>query len=122
MTIRRGATADVHLSLTVRTGFHVNSNKPDEAYLIPLRLTWNSGAIEAMNTVYPRPSHEKYSFSAKPLSVYTGRIDLVTKFRAGADAPAGPAMLTGRLRYQACNDRACFPPKTVEVTAPVQVQ
>jgi hypothetical protein len=28
----------------------------------------------------------------------------------------------GKLHYQACNDRACFPPKTVEVTVPYQIQ
>ena len=30
--------------------------------------------------------------------------------------------MAGKLRYQACNNKACFPPKTVEVKLPVQVQ
>ena len=28
----------------------------------------------------------------------------------------------GQLRYQACNDKACFPPKTVEINIPYSVQ
>jgi hypothetical protein len=46
----------------------------------------------------------------------------VTDFKVAANAPAGPGAAVGKLRYQACNDRACFPPKTVEVTVPYQIQ
>jgi hypothetical protein len=31
-------------------------------------------------------------------------------------------MATGKLKYQACNDRACFPPKTVDIAIPYQIQ
>ena len=35
---------------------------------------------------------------------------------------AGPGAATGKLRYQACSSRACYPPKTIEVTVNYQVQ
>ena len=71
---------------------------------------------------YPKATLEKYEFSEKPLSVLTGSFDLVANFKVGAGAAAGPGAAVGQLRYQACNDRACFPPKTIEVTIPYQVQ
>jgi len=32
------------------------------------------------------------------------------------------SILPGKLRYQACNNTMCFPPKTVDVKLPVEVQ
>jgi hypothetical protein len=37
-------------------------------------------------------------------------------------APLGPGVLVGKLRYQACNDNSCLPPKTLEVRLPYQIQ
>ena len=33
-----------------------------------------------------------------------------------------PASATGKAQYQACSNRACYPPKTIDVTVPYQVQ
>jgi hypothetical protein len=118
----RNATVQAKIPVTVMGGFHVNSNKPSEEYLIPLKLTWTStGALQPGAVVYPKPSLEKYEFAEKPLSVLTGSFDLTATFKVAADAPAGPGAASGKLRYQACNNRACFPPKTVDVTIPYQI-
>jgi len=110
------------LTATLNEGFHANSHTPSDENLIPLSLTWAPGSVVAKNVVYPKPQMEKYSFSEKPLSVVTGSFDLVTRFTAAPGATPGDSVLTGKLKYQACNDRACFPPKTVEVKVPVTVQ
>ena len=120
---KRGAAVQAKIPLLVDHGFHVNSNLPSEEYLIPLKLTWKStGALDGGAISYPKPTFEKYEFSEKPLSVFTGSVELVANFKVKANAPAGPGAAVGQLRYQACNDKACFPPKTVEVTLPYQVQ
>lgn len=107
----------------MQMGFHVNSDKPAEEYLIPLKLTWvATGALQPGAVVYPAPQLEKYEFSEKPLSVFTGKFDLIANFKVAANAPAGQGIATGKLRYQACNDRACFPPKTIDIAVPYQVQ
>jgi hypothetical protein len=119
---RRNTTVDVKLALTVAPGFHVNSNTPSDEYLIPLRLTWTPGALEAAGVTYPKPTLEKYEFSQKPLSVYTGKIDLDAKLKVPPHAPLGMGMMVGKVRYQACNDKMCFPPKTVEVRLPYDIK
>jgi hypothetical protein len=119
---KRNTAVEAKIAVSLAPGYHVNSNKPSEEYLIPLKLTWAPGALEAAEVIYPKAHMEKYSFSSKPLSVYTGNFDLVTKFKVAAKATPGPGAMVGKLRYQACNDKACFPPKTVEVTLPYQVQ
>src|ERR1051326_4889036 len=100
---RRGAAVQSKIPVTVKEGYHVNSNAPSEEYLIPLKLTWTStGALEGGTVTYPKP--------------------LVANFKVAANAPAGPGIAAGKLRYQACSNKACYPPKTIDVNIPYQVQ
>ena len=120
---KRNDAVQAKIPASVQAGFHVNSNTPTDEYLIPLKLTWTStGALEGGHVTYPKPTLEKYEFSDSPLSVFTGNFDLVADFKVAANASAGPGVAVGKLRYQACNNKACFPPKTIEVTVPYQVQ
>ena len=119
---KRGTSVEAKIAVSVQSGFHVNSNTPSDDYLIPLKLTWTPGTLEAGAVVFPKPQMEKYEFSEKPLSVFTGNFDLIAKFKVPAGASQGPGIMVGKLRYQACNNNSCFPPKTVEVQLPYQVQ
>jgi len=123
-TIRthKGATAVVTLKAALPPGFHANSNTPSDSYLIPLTLKWTGGPLQADGVTYPKAALEKYSFSDKPLSVVTGEFTIATKFKVPADAPTGPAAENGTLRYQACNDRMCFAPKTVPVSISLSIE
>jgi hypothetical protein len=116
-----GAAVDTKLQLEVRNGYHVQSNTPSDPYLIALKLTWNAGALESTGVSYPKPQIEKYSFSDKPLSVFSGNFEVATKFKVPANAIPGPTAVTGKLRYQACNDSMCLPPKTVDVRLQVDI-
>jgi DsbC/DsbD-like thiol-disulfide interchange protein len=117
-----GATVDAKVSLQLRQGYHVNSNTPSDEYLIPLKLTWNTGGpLEAAAVTYPKPRLEKYSFSEKPLSVFSGMFDLAVHFKVPAGAVQGPAAVSGKLRYQACNENMCLPPKDLPVTLQIDI-
>jgi hypothetical protein len=122
VTVKRGSAATVKVTAALSDGFHLNSHTPAEDYLIPLSLKWAPGAVEAGDIVYPKPQMLKVPFSEKPLSVLTGKFEITTQFKAAASAAPGPATVTGKLRYQACNDKSCFPPKTLDVKVPVEVQ
>jgi len=120
---KRKAAVEVRIPVMVDAGFHVNSNTPSDDYLIPLKLVWTpGGGLVGGDVVYPKPELQKYSFSDKPLSVFTGNFDLIVKFQVAPDAPAGPGAKAGKLRYQACDDKACYPPKTVDVSVSYVVQ
>jgi hypothetical protein len=118
----RAAEAVVTLKAALPPGFHANSNTPTDAYLIPLTLKWTGGPLQADGVTYPKAALEKYSFSDKPLSVVTGEFTITTKFKVPANAPTGPAAENGTLRYQACNDRMCFAPKTVPVSISLSIE
>ena len=118
---KAGTTVEVKLPLQLREGYHINSDKPPDPYLIPLRLTWDSGPITVAEVVYPKPETRKVDFFAGPLPVFSGHFELLTRFKVAASVPPGLVNVAGKLRYQACNDRMCLPPKTIDVTVPVSV-
>lgn len=122
LTVPRSGEATQTLKLQLEPGYHVNSNSPNEEYLIPMRLKWDSAAVETISVNYPKPVTEKSDFSDKPLSVFSGSFEINTKFRRAAKASPGPSFLNGKLRYQACNDKMCLPPKTLEVKIPLLVE
>src|SRR5262249_2101880 len=62
---------------------------------------------------YPEGKLEKFSFSDKPLSVYTGDFSMeVPIFWTGA-----PRTVTGSVEFQACNDMQCLAPASVPFRA-----
>ena len=122
MTTKRGAALEVRTAVLLKSGYHVNSNTPSEAYLIPLRLTWEPGVLETVAVTFPKAHMEKYEFSENPLSVFTGDFELVTKFKVAEKAASGPGMVLGKLRYQACNRNSCLPPRVAEIKMPVVIQ
>jgi hypothetical protein len=122
LAIQRGGGADFLLKADLQPGFHVNSNMPGDDYLIPIKLTWNKDPLEAQQVTYPKPQMEKLSFSPNPISVYTGTFEIATHFKAPASAMPGMAFMNGKLRYQACNNKECLPPRTVDVHVTLDIQ
>lgn len=122
LVVKRTEAPTLALKASIQTGYHANSNTPSEEYLIPLKLTWEKGPLEVVEVVYPKPKFENYAFSDKPLSVVDGQFEIVTKFKRVANPALGPGFLAGKLRYQACNNKMCLPPKTLDVKLPLLIQ
>ena len=120
--VSRKETVELRVPVVLRGGYHVNSNTPSEDYLIPMKLTWNAAPLEVEETIFPAAKLEKYDFADKPLSVFSGDFEILTRFRTPASAPTGATVLTGKLRYQACTSSMCLPPKSVAVRLPVDVR
>lgn len=122
LTIERGKSATLKLHGEIAPGFHVNSNKPHEDYLIPLRLTLTAAPLVAEAIKYPVGHDEKYKFSEKPLNVLTGDFDILVTLKAPATLELQMHVLLGKLRYQACSDKACLTPKTIEIRVTADVR
>lgn len=123
LVVKRGENPTFALKAVITPGYHANSNTPSEEYLIPMKLTWDTaGPLTAKEIAYPAPKFEKFAFADKPLSIFDGAFDITTKFQRAANPQLGPGFITGKLRYQACNDKMCLPPKTIEIKLPVLMQ
>lgn len=112
--MKRNESVKQTLKAVILPGFHVNSDKPRDEYLIPLKLTWDApGPLESKSITYPTP--EEMELNGVKMLVYTGTVPIETSFAVSKDAPKGEAKITGKLRYQACNEHMCFAPKTLDV-------
>ena len=120
--VKRGGSAVATVTLNIDGGYHINSNRPSEEFLIAtaLKLEPLSG-VKLTPVVYPRAKMQKFSFSPKPISVFDGQVNLKFTTRALTIA-AGAHMIRGKLTIQACNDEACLRPQTVDVQIPIEVQ
>ena len=102
--------------MDIPSGYHVNSNRPLERFLIATQLQIEAPrGIRVGPMIYPRPLLRSLKFSKNKVSVFEGR----TKMRFSVTVPWGftgnSAELKARLRFQSCNDELCFPPQTREV-------
>jgi len=121
VTVQSGQPSDVELYFRVADALHINSHTPSDAAQIPTTLTLAPAAGMKVEDIH-YPSGTRYAFSFAPkekLSVYTG--DFVVKARVTA-AHAGSYVLTGMLRYQACDNLLCYPPKTLPITVIVNAR
>jgi len=121
--VPRGKEFQIAVVVDIENGYHMNSHKPLDSYLIPTTLTPQLPAgITLADTLYPPGKNLKFPFSPdKPLNVYTESVTLRMRLTAGESAALGDTPIPITLRYQACNNSACLPPVKVPVTAQIKV-
>jgi len=122
-TITRGKPGSVPLTFRISEGFHINSNKPKSEFLIPTILKMDAPTDIALEkTTYPAGQDISLPFEpTEKLNVYTGEFTLGVKVRPLHSVVAGKYKLHGNLKYQACDNAACYPPKQVPVEFEVKV-
>ena len=103
----------VHASLRVQLpeGVHVQSNAPHDPSFIATALTIDvPGGVTVDRITYPAASDFSQAGGSAPLSVFGRDFVIETDLTVAAGTAAGELKIPARLRYQACNDRVCFPP------------
>jgi len=120
LVVHPGTTVTQQTHVSVEPGFHVNSDKPTDEYVIPLKLTWTDGQLHPESVTYPKP--ESIKVGTETLTVFTGDFNIETRFSIPRQAQPGSSTLVGKLRYQACNNQMCLRPATAEVRVPVLIQ
>lgn len=119
--VYRESEVKLAVKVNIEDGWHINSNKPYEDYLIPTELTIDTTYFKLKTVTYPEAHDFKFSFSEKPLSVYEGQIYIGSLIETLKDIEPGEYPLIINLDYQACNDRSCLAPASVQDTLMVIV-
>ena len=121
--IKAGSSGEASIKLTIASGYHINANPPSFPYLKATELNVEPTAgITAGKPVYPSSVTRKFAFSKDPLAVYEGETAIKLPLSAAGNAQKGAQMLKGKLRVQACDEEACYPPRTIETSIPVTVK
>jgi hypothetical protein len=120
--VRGGQHVRLSMELALGSGLHAYAPGAPEEFITVRWTMAESPAWKVAAPQWPEPEKGKLYGYDEPIPNYTGT------FRAGREvtiasqqvlnkiAPNGELILTGEFRYQACNDRVCFPPETVPVS------
>jgi len=121
--LTRGQANIINFNFRVQSGFHINSNKPSAEYLIPTTLRLDP-PTDLMVGKITYPPGEEMSFAFAPsekLSVYSGEFTVSASVKPLSSVLYGQYEFHGTLRYQACDNAACYPPKNLPVRFQVKV-
>lgn len=123
VTVIRGKPGTVDLHFRIGSGFHINSNTPKAEFLIPTALKLDPPTdIVVGKVTYPAGEDTSFPFAPdEKLSVYSGEFTLAVVVRPLASVLPGKYALRGRLKYQACDNAACYPPKQLAIQFEVRV-
>ena len=123
VTTPRAAQTKVKIDFRVAPGYHINSNTPKSEFLIPTALKMNPPTdIVLGKTEYPEGKDLSFPFSPdEKLNVYSGDFAITLSVHPLHSVVPGKYVMHGALRYQACDNAQCFPPKSLPVSFEVKV-
>jgi hypothetical protein len=122
-TIIQGKPGTVELHFRIGSGFHINSNTPKAEYLIPTTLKLDAPTdIVVGKITYPPGEDTSFPFAPdEKLSVYSGAFEVSVLVRPLHNVVPSKYMFRGQLKYQACDNAACYPPKQLPVEFEVKI-
>ena len=120
--IHAGSQMKFALKLMIEDTWHINSDKPNEEFLIASKLdvTENEN-FELIKIVFPEAHEYNFGFSDLPVSVFEGEVFVAGILQVNENASTGNYEIPIEFTYQACNDMTCMPPNSVKDTILVEV-
>ena len=110
VTQRSGDDVRGTVTAVIANGWHINSVKPLDDFVIASELKFDPATAELVRAEFPPHELKDFTFSGgKKLAVYEGTIAIPFE----AKLKNGATTIKATLRYQSCNDSVCLPPKTV---------
>lgn len=118
---QQSASFKFAVKVIIQDSWHINSNKPNEDFLIPSQLISKDPRFPFAKIVYPEAKNLNFEFSEQPVSVYDGDIVMAGLIQIDKNLQLGEYKIPIQLRYQACNDITCLPPTTISDTLFIEV-
>ena len=120
--LKAGGSAEALVRLSIQNGYHVNANPPTFPYLKATELEIPaSEGVSVGFIVYPDPIMRTFEFEKQPLAVYEGETAVKVMLKADRAAKKGERNLSAKLRIQACDEKVCYAPGTLDLSIPVRV-
>ena len=121
-TVARGGSVKGTVTLSIPGGLHVNSSRPNSQYAIPTSVRVSATGAKAGAVTYPRGKNRKFQFSEDTLNVYEGTVTFPFNLTVPSSFKGSTVRVRAVVRYQACTDEVCYPPKSKEVTLTAKVR
>jgi hypothetical protein len=121
--VKKGRVVRASVVMDIPAGLHVQSSRPLDKFLVATKLDVETPSGMQVGAIsYPRALMRKLKFSKGMVAVYEGRSVVRFNVTVPANYSGGSGEIKGKLRFQACNDDACFPPVTREVKVWLNVE
>jgi thiol:disulfide interchange protein len=112
--LQPGKKAVIAIVFDVKEGFHTQSNTPSKDSYVKFVVSLDDNAgFKASDPVYPPGENHDYP-ALGTLNVYTGKVTVFVPIEVKSDAAPGEIKITGKTRYQACDDKTCFFPMSLK--------
>lgn len=120
--LKSGGSSEATIKLKILQGYHINGN-PASKFQIATSLDVEPGAaVTAGQPIYPQSVTKKFAFSEQPIAVYEDEVTIKLPLNAATAAQKGGHQLKGKVRFQACDDEVCYPPRNLETSIPVTIK
>lgn len=121
--LKAGDKKEVVVEAKVQKGFHVQANPATKPQLIATKVdVVGNASFQPDRPIYPKAKPYKIEGLGGSVDTYDGRFEVKVPVAAAASAKPGKSTLEGRIRYQACDDKVCFPPTVAKFAVPVEVE
>jgi thiol:disulfide interchange protein DsbD len=112
-TVAAGAETRLAVTVSLPPKLHVQADKPRDPSLIPTVLTVDAPpGVSVSNLIYPHPEDFLLEGEKVPLLVFDNEFVVGATITVDASVAEGDLKIPGRFRYQACDDKMCFQPRT----------
>lgn len=119
--VHAGSELKFALKGKVSDTWHINSNKPNDDFLIPTTVELQHNDFKLENVVYPKVKEYQFGFSDKPVAVYEGEITIAGIIKIPENVQINSYIIPIVFTYQACNDVTCMPPNSIVDTLEITV-
>jgi cytochrome c biogenesis protein CcdA/thiol-disulfide isomerase/thioredoxin len=103
----------VALTFSLPEGLHVQSDQPRDPSLIATVLTIEPPpGVRVTHLIFPHPTDFTLKGQTEPLAVFGHEFVAGAELEIASSVAPGDIVIPARLRYQACDDKACFRPIT----------
>lgn len=123
VTVRLGSRAPLQITLRVQPGFHINSSQPLTPELIPTQVHFTPPEDLVIAKVqYPAGVLMSFPFDpTTKLSVYSGAVTVKAMVLPTPKAGTGTYTVHAEVKYQACDNNSCYPPKRMPIAFDVKI-
>ena len=123
-TLRPGAVYKVHLTAAIEPEWHLYSLVPVENGPVATRIWLPDGQPFTLSgdITTPEPQRIQDPNFGIEVGFYEGSPQFVLPVRVASGGRDGRQILQISVRFQACNDQMCLPPRTVKLETPVEIK
>ncbi len=120
--VKRGGAVKGTIVMNIPNGLHVNSSRPNTEYAIPTSVNLSAAGVKIGTVMYPRGANRKFEFSDDTLNVYENRAVFNFNVAVPANYKGNTVKVRAVVRYQACTEQVCYPPKNKEITLTARIR